>query len=65
MRIRESGSALKCHGSSTLFLRPSLIDAYLIVVFGYFANVVEGVLAAMHPGRIKYAVSVAGTGYQE
>jgi hypothetical protein len=42
-----------------------LIDAYLIVVFGYFANVVEGVLAAVHPGRIKYSLSVAGLEYQD
>jgi hypothetical protein len=42
-----------------------LIDAYLIVVFGYFANVVEGVLAAVHSGRIKYALLVAGLKYRD
>jgi hypothetical protein len=42
-----------------------LIDAYLIVVFGYFADVVEGVLAAVHPGRIKYSLLVAGLEYQD
>jgi hypothetical protein len=59
IRIRTKMSRIP----NTVFLRPSLINAYLIVVFGYFTNVVEGVLAAVHPGWIKYSLLVAGLEY--